>query len=245
MDNEANQRTVALFIDADNAPAAKIEFIINELASYGAVMIRKIYGNWKHEQLKSWEAVLLDYAIAPVQQFDYTKGKNATDMAMTIDVMDLLFQDKVDVFSIVSSDSDFTPLVMRIKTEGKQVVGFGEQKTPKSLVAACNRFLFLDNQSSETDVVKTDNIRKKSGNELKSDTALMNLLRDAIARCRDEEGWAMLNQVGQIINNQSSFDSKNYGYAKLGGLLRAIDVFEIRSTDRPSQMYVRNKRSKS
>lgn len=241
------QSTVALFIDADNAPAKKIEFIINELASYGAVMVRKIYGNWKGDRLKGWEEVLLDYAIAPVQQFDYTKGKNATDMAMTIDVMDLLFQGKIDVFSIVSSDSDFTPLVMRIKMEGKQVVGFGEHKTPKSLVAACNKFLFLD---SATEIVngceesaQPTGIRKKTANELKGDTALMNLLRDAVLHSCDEDGWAPLSRIGNIISNQSSFDSKNYGYTKLGDLVRAIDIFETKLSNK-SQMYVRNKRAK-
>ena len=148
---EKSNLIVALLIDADNAPAKKIDFIMSELANYGSVMVRKIYGNWKDDRLKSWENVLLDYALAPVQQFDYTKGKNATDMAMTIDVMDLLFLNKVDVFCLVSSDCDFTPLAMRIKASGKQVIGFGEHKTPKSLVAACSKFLFLDNAQSRTD----------------------------------------------------------------------------------------------
>lgn len=237
---------VAVFIDADNTPAKKIDFIINELANYGLVMVRKIYGNWKNDNLKSWEEVLLAYALAPVQQFDYTKGKNATDMALTIDVMDLLYSGKIDVFCIVSSDCDFTPLVMRIKTEGKQVIGFGRHRTPKSLVAACNKFLFLDNEQAanteETD--STEHSRRKTGNQLKSDTALMNLLRNAIADCCDEEGWAMLNRVGQIISNQSSLDSKNYGYAKLGDLVRAIDIFETKLSDNRSQLYIRNKRKK-
>ncbi len=239
------QSVVALFIDADNAPANKIEFIINELAGYGSVMIRKIYGNWKEERLKSWEAVLLDYALAPVQQFDYTKGKNATDMMMTIDMMDLLFHKKIDVFCIVSSDSDFTPLVMRIKMEGKQVIGFGEQKTPKSLVAACNKFLFLDSGSNHAaGTAPNSGILKKTANELKCDTALMNLLREAIANCRDEDGWAPLSHVGKIINNQSSFDSRNYGYEKLGDLFRAIDIFETKLSENKSQLYVKNKRTK-
>lgn len=250
MKNANNQSIVGLFIDGDNAPSRQIDFIINELAAYGSVMVRKIYGNWKDDRLNGWAEVLLDYAISPVQQFDYTKGKNATDMAMTIDIMDLLFQGKIDIFCIVSSDSDFTPLVMRIKMEGKQVVGFGEQKTPKALVAACSRFLFLDSSQSadkdSTQAVSAQNgICKKTGTELKCDTALMNLLRDAVANCRDDEGWASLNRVGQIIRNQSSFDSKNYGYAKLGDLVRAIDIFETKQPTGHSQLYVKNKRDKS
>lgn len=238
--------TVALFIDADNAPCEKIDFIINELAAYGSVMVRKIYGNWKNDRLKNWESVLLDYALAPVQQFDYTKGKNATDMAMTIDVMDLLFLGKIDVFCIVSSDSDFTPLVMRIKMEGKQVIGFGEQKTPKSLVAACNKFLYLDSSENKNNGNNgNSSLRKRTSNELKMDTALMNLLRDAIAHCCDEDGWAPLGAVGRMVNNQSSFDSKNYGYAKLSDLIRAIDIFENKLSNDRSQMYVRNKRAKN
>lgn len=238
--------TVALFIDADNAPAKKIDFIITELATYGSVMVRKAYGNWKEDRLKSWESVLLDYAIAPVQQFDYTKGKNATDMAMTIDVMDLLSQGKIDVFCIVSSDSDFTPLVMRVKMEGKQVIGFGEQKAPKSLVAACNKFLYLNNDEStnEEKSFSQQSSHKKPSNELKMDTALMNLLRKAVSESCDESGWAALNRVGQLINNQSSFDSKNFGYAKLGDLFRAIDIFETKLSDSRNQLYVRNKRAK-
>lgn len=244
MKNEAAQ-TVAVFIDADNAPAGKIEFIINELANYGSVMVRKIYGNWKKENLKSWEAVLLDYALAPVQQFDYASGKNATDMAMTIDVMDLLYSGKIDVFCIVSSDCDFTPLVMRIKAEGKQVIGFGRHNTVKSLVAACNKFLFLEErpeQQAANSNTENPHPQRKTGKQLKSDTTLMNLLRNAIADCCDDEGWASLNRVGQIISNQSSFDSKNYGYAKLGDLVRAVDIFETKLSESRSQLHVRDKR---
>ena len=245
MKHEQDFKTVAVFIDADNVPAKKIDFIINELANYGAVMVRKIYGNWKSDRLKGWEEVLLDYALAPVQQFDYTKGKNVTDMALTIDVMDMLYSGKIDVFCIVSSDSDFTPLAMRVKTEGKQVIGFGRHSTSKALVAACNKFLFLDDKQH---VITELNVNvassRRNGNQLKMDTALMNLLRNAVADCCDENGWASLNRVGQVVSNQSSFDSKNYGYAKLGDLIRAIDIFETQLAENRSQLLVRNKRQK-
>ena len=246
MNKEQNFKTVAVLIDADNVPAKKIDFIINELANYGSVMVRKIYGNWKSDSLKGWEEILLDYALAPVQQFDYTKGKNATDMALTIDVMDMLYSGKIDIFCIVSSDSDFTPLAMRIKMEGKQVIGFGRHTTPKAFVAACNKFLFLDDEQlvSEAQHSSVTSLSKKTGNQLKSDTALMNLLRNAVADCCDEEGWATLNRVGQVVSNQSSFDSKNYGYAKLGDLVRAIDIFETKLSESRSQLLVKNKRKK-
>ena len=245
MKHEQDFKTVAVFIDADNVPAKKIDFIINELANYGAVMVRKIYGNWKRDRLKGWEEVLLDYALAPVQQFDYTKGKNATDVALTIDVMDMLYSGKIDVFCIVSSDSDFTPLAMRVKTEGKQVIGFGRHSTSKALVAACNKFLFLDDkQHVITDLNVNVASSRRNGNQLKMDTALMNLLRNAVADCCDENGWASLNRVGQVVSNQSSFDSKNYDYAKLGDLIRAIDIFETQLAENRSQLLVRNKRQK-
>ena len=199
MKHEQDFKTVAVFIDADNVPAKKIDFIINELANYGAVMVRKIYGNWKSDRLKGWEEVLLDSALAPVQQFDYTKGKNATDMALTIDVMDMLYSGKIDVFCIVSSDSDFTPLAMRVKTGGKQVIGFGRHSTSKALVAACNKFLFLDDeQHAITNLDVNVAPSRRNGNQLKMDTALMNLLRNAVADCCDENGWASLNRVGQV-----------------------------------------------
>ncbi len=233
--------TVALFIDADNAPAKKISFILSELAVYGSVMVRKIYGNWKNQTLQSWENVLLEYALQPVQQFDYTKGKNATDMALTIDVMDLLYSNKIDVFCIVSSDCDFTPLAMRIKAEGKQVIGFGEQKTPMALVSACSKFLYLETNNN----TGRDGFEKMDGTKLKCDTKLMNLLRDAIANSQDDNGWTYLGTIGQYINNQSSIDCKNYGYDKLSDLVRAIDLFETKMTNNNSQMYVRDKRKKA
>lgn len=233
-------QTVALFIDADNAPARKIEFIISELAIYGSVMIRKIYGNWKNQQLSSWENVLLEHAIQPIQQFDYTKGKNATDMSLTIDVMDCLYGGKIDVFCLVSSDCDFTPLAMRIKAEGKMVIGFGEQKTPDALVKACSKFLYLDsdNQNNRIKI-------KKGCNELKMDTSLMNILRDAIANSMGENGWSILSKVGSVISNQTSFDSKNYGYEKLSDLIKAIDTFEIVFSEQHGNYLIKNKRAKN
>lgn len=150
------QARIALLIDADNSPASKIDVILAELAKVGVTNIRRAYGNWKKDGLKGWEAVLHEYAIRPVQQFDYSKGKNATDMVMVIDAMDLLYTDQPEAFGIVSSDADFTPLVMHLKAKGAQVFGFGAQKTPMPFVNACSRFLYLEHLGSTADVDEAD-----------------------------------------------------------------------------------------
>lgn len=248
------KENIAMLIDVDNAPASKIEVILSELAKYGVVNIRKAYGNWKNPKSKGWEAVLHEYAIQPIQQFDYTKGKNASDMAMTIDAMELLFTKELDAFCIVSSDSDFTPLVMRILANGLKVYGFGEKKTPMPFVNACSRFLYLENLVSvvdEEEEKKPKNgktagpakDRKKSGMELKKDTKLLNALRHAIESTEDEEGWAYMADVGNHISNNTSYDPRNFGYRSWGELIRAIDLFEVQKRDdHRSALYVRDKR---
>jgi uncharacterized LabA/DUF88 family protein len=150
---QTNQARIALLIDADNSPSSKIDVILAELAKIGVTNIRRAYGNWKKDGLKGWEAVLHEYAIRPVQQFDYSKGKNATDMVMVIDAMDLLYTDRPEAFGVVSSDADFTPLVMHLKAKGAQVFGFGAKKTPMPFVNACSRFLYLENLGTTDAVV--------------------------------------------------------------------------------------------
>jgi uncharacterized protein (TIGR00288 family) len=248
------KENIAMLIDVDNAPASKIEVILSELAKYGVVNIRKAYGNWKNPKSKGWEAVLHEYAIQPIQQFDYTKGKNASDMAMTIDAMELLFTKELDAFCIVSSDSDFTPLVMRILANGLKVYGFGEKKTPMPFVNACSRFLYLENLSSieEEEVTEEENSSvpkrgrrdtRKSGAELKKDTKLLNALRHAIESTEDEEGWAYLADVGNHISNNTSYDPRNFGYRSWGELIRAIDLFEVQKRgEHRAALYVRDKR---
>ena len=236
---EVKKERIAVFIDADNAPAKKIDMILSELAKYGVVSIRKAYGNWKKPSIKGWEDVLHDYSIQPVQQFDIVKGKNATDMAMTIDIMDILYTKNIDAFCIVSSDCDFTPLVLRVLSEGKSVIGFGERKAPSPFVNACSRFLYLDDPPKpETNGAQGT---RQMGKALKSDTKLMNLLRNAIDSEQDDDGWAYLGRIGSHISNQASFDSRNYGYKKLGDLIRAIDIFETKLVG-GDQLYVRDKR---
>ncbi|MEM6255595.1 MAG: NYN domain-containing protein [Cyanobacteria bacterium P01_D01_bin.156] len=239
-----SESKIALLIDADNAPAAKIDAILAEIAKYGVANIRRAYGNWKNAALQSWENCLHDYAIQPVQQFDYTKGKNATDAALIIDAMDLLYTQSLDAFALVSSDCDFTPLVMRLLTSGLKVYGFGEKKTPTPFISACSIFLYLEtiDQSADVDASKAFTNVRKTSQELKQDTKLMNLLRGAVANTQDEDGWSRLSVVGAHIANQASFESRNYGYAKLSSMFEAIDLFEMRRKDKG--IYIKTKKKK-
>lgn len=219
-------KNIALLIDADNSPARSVQKIFSELARHGKVNIRKAYGNWTSSNLKGWEAVLQDHAIQPIQQYDLTKGKNATDLAMAIDAMDILYTKQVDAFCIVSSDCDFTPLATRILSDGKSVIGFGERKTPSVFVNACSTFLYLDDEEIEKP------IPKQTAKVLRCDTKLMNLLRDAISSTENEDGWAKLSRVGTHISNHASFDPRNYGYSRLSDLVNAIGLFELRRDER-------------
>ncbi len=235
------EKRIALLIDADNAPAAKIDAILNEVARHGVANVRRAYGNWKNPHIKSWEAVLHEYAIRPIQQFAYSSGKNASDMAMVIDAMDLLYARNLDGFAIVSSDADFTPLVMRLLTEGVKVYGFGEQKTPKPFVNACSKFTYIEALGAQVEGTgPAPAVRKPSTQkELRGDTRLLQLLRSAVEAAADDDGWSHLGQVGHQIGNQASFDPRNHGYRKLSDLVEAIGLFEIR---RQGQIvYVREK----
>lgn len=230
-----DKNRIALFIDADNAPARKIDKILSELARYGVVNIRKAYGNWSNNSLKAWVDILHDFSIQPMQQFDLTKGKNATDIALVIDVMDVLYTKEVDIICLVSSDCDFTPLVTRALAEGKYVIGLGERKTPAPFVNSCSRFLFIDEEPSKTSQPAPT---QKS---IKSDSRLMNLLRQAIEATEDDEGWARLGPIGSHISNHASFDQRNYGFKKLSDLFAAIDLFELKRT-KSSALWVRDKK---
>lgn len=231
------KQKIALFIDAENAPAKKFEEVLSEVAKYGVVTIRKAYGNWKSPLLKSWEDLLHEYAIQPVQQYDLTKGKNASDIALVIDAMDVLYTKDIDVMCFVSSDCDFTPMVTRALAEGKVVLGFGERKTPSPFVNACSKFLFLDEES------KQNGKAQDQPKNVKFDAKLINLLRQAIEATEEESGWASLGSVGSHISNKTSFDSRNYGYKNLSSLFKAIDLFELERGPGNSYM-VRDKRKK-
>ncbi|HVZ45383.1 MAG TPA: NYN domain-containing protein [Ramlibacter sp.] len=237
---------VALLIDADNSPAGKIDLILNELSTFGETNVRRAYGNWKKSELKGWEEMLHEHAIRPMQQFDYSKGKNASDMAMVIDALDLLYTDRPDAFGIVSSDADFTPLVMHLRAKGAAVYGFGARKTPEPFVNACSRFLFLDElraspNEAEAEAVAVAQPLRMSTAQLKQDAKLVTLLRNAVQAAADDEGWARVDAVGNQIANQASFDPRNYGYATLTKLLTATQLFELANEGRGA-VAVRDKR---
>jgi uncharacterized LabA/DUF88 family protein len=238
---------VALLIDADNSPASKIGLILNELSTVGETNVRRAYGNWKKNELKGWEEQLHEHAIRPMQQFDYSKGKNASDMAMVIDALDLLYTDKPDAFGIVSSDSDFTPLVMHLRAKGAAVYGFGARKTPEPFVNACSRFLFLDDlraaESDDTPDAERATPLRWSTAELQKDKKLVELLRNAVYSAEDDEGWSRVQAVRQQIGNQASFDHRNYGYSTLTKLLAATDLFEL-ADEGTSNVSVREKRAR-
>jgi uncharacterized protein (TIGR00288 family) len=217
---------IALLIDCENAKPESIEGILGELAERGVTNIRRAYGNWKHQP--GWEAKLQPFAIQPVQQFAYTKGKNAVDMSMSIDAMDLLFTEKIDIFALVTSDSDFTPLVLKLLSKGKSVIGFGESKTPDAFKKACSLFVHTDGFVGAADEAGASpaGIEKRSKNELRGDTELMNALRSAIESMKGENGTAPMARIGQYISNQSSLSPKNYGYGRWSDLIRATEYFE-------------------
>ena len=233
---------IALLIDADNSPSAKIGLILNELSTYGETSIRRAYGNWKKQELRGWEELLHEHAIRPMQQFDYSKGKNASDMAMVIDALDLLYSDRPEAFGVVSSDADFTPLVMYLRAKGAAVYGFGGKKTPEPFVNACSRFLYLDKLAVAAAVVDIDTgeVTRDEGAgtplrvpaaKLKRDAKLVGHLRNAVEAAAGESGWARVGAVGQQIGNQASFDPRNYGYATLTKLLKATELFHRQGGD--------------
>lgn len=239
---------LAVLIDADNAQPSIVDGLLVEIANYGIASVKRIYGDWTAPSLKGWKEVLLEHSIQPMQQFAYTKGKNATDSAMIIDAMDLLYTGNFNGFCIVSSDSDFTKLASRIRESGLSVYGFGERKTPSAFVSACDKFVYTEVLRAKTD--ENEVIAKKTSNELKQDTKLVNLLRNAVEASSDESGWAYLGPVGSIIAKQSpEFDPRNYGYGRLGELVAASKLFEIEHRQigdtNSKAICVRDKKSKN
>ncbi len=261
---------LAVLIDADNVPPHNVRGMMEEIARYGTPTIKRIYGDFTKPNLAQWKSQLLDYAISPIQQFSYTSGKNATDSAMIIDAMDILYTDKIDGFVLVSSDSDFTKLATRLRESGKTVYGFGEMKTPNAFIAACDRFIYLEiidqhtededqekekpekevaakpvsrartsvkKEAEKKDADKKPAEKKQAGSRdsggiRKVDRELIKLINSSIRDVEDENGWAFLAEVGNlIIKKQPSFDSRNYGYDKLTTLVRSMGKYEIEMRD--------------
>ena len=231
--SEPELKNIALLIDADNTTPKGIDPVLTVMAELGQVNIKRAYGNFAKNNLANWDKITHKYGIRPQQQFDLTAGKNATDMAMTIDAIDLLYQGKVDGFGIMSSDSDFTPLVTRLRQDGLVVYGFGStKKTPAAFKSACTRFIDIDalikGASDEPDALKAKGERAKS----QIDDELVELLGTAWkAAKRDENGFASLSEVGNIAGNRSSFDVRNYGFKRLSDLFEAIDQFQVERRD--------------
>ena len=224
--SEFEQRNIALLIDSDNASPSGIDPVLTVLAELGQVNIRRAYGNWRKTSLKGWIDLMHRYGIEPQQQFDMTKGKNATDMKMTIDAMDMLFSGRVNGFGIMSSDSDFMPLAMRLRQDGLPVYGFGGAKTPEAFRQACTRFIDVNA------LIKAEKGSRKEGGPSKEsnvlDKELLDLLFDAYAASkRDDKGYANLSEVGQRAGNRSSFDTRNYGFARLTDLIETIPNFSV------------------
>ena len=235
-----NQEHLAVLIDADNSQPSIIEGLLDEIAHYGVASVKRIYGDWTSTQLKGWKAHLLEHGIQPIQQFGYTTGKNATDSAMIIDAMDLLYTGKFEGFCIVSSDSDFTRLASRIRESGVNVYGFGERKTPKPFVSACDKFIYTEN-------LRKDRIAKETVDVTK-EQKLIALLRDAVDDAADDSGWANLGTIGQLVANKlPDFDPRTYGFKKLGELIRATEAFDFKDEDPLTHsrgLFIRNKRKR-
>lgn len=225
-------KNFAILIDGDNIPSKYIKEMMEEIAKYGNPTIKRIYGDWTKPQLSKWKKILLENAITPMQQYSYTTGKNATDSAMIIDAMDILYSEKVDGFCIASSDSDFTKLATRIRETGLTVIGIGEKKTPEPFIVACDRFIYLEIlhlQDKEEEANKQQKIKKNI------DTISPNVIRlitQSVNDLADEEGWAFLGDVGSLIQKKRpNFDSRNYGFEKLTPLIKSTGKFEIDQRD--------------
>jgi uncharacterized protein (TIGR00288 family) len=233
-ENISRARNVALLIDADNASPDSLDPVLTVLAELGTVNIRRAYGNWQKSALGGWANMVHRHAIEPQQQFDVTKGKSATDMKMTIDAMDLLYRRHVQAFGIMSSDSDFMPLAMRIRQDGLEVYGFGESKTPDSFQAACTRFIFVESLTSAGVKAPIGATQQKRP----VDQSVLKLLEDAIdASALDDRDFARLSEVGSRAGNRSSFDTRSYGYNRLSDMVSAIERFEVER--REDGVYVR------
>lgn len=236
---------IAILIDGDNIPSKYISEMMEEITKYGTPTIKRIYGDWTKPHLSKWKNILLENAITPIQQYGYTTGKNATDSAMIIDAMDILYSKKVNGFCLVSSDSDFTKLATRLREAGMQVYGMGEKKTPNPFIVACDKFIYLE-------ILKSDSDKDEKGGKAKKPNLynitpkVIRLLKNSVTDAADEDGWAFLGDVGSLIlKKQPNFDSRNFGFDKLTPLFKSLDQFEIEQRDQSNirfkLIYVKNK----
>jgi uncharacterized LabA/DUF88 family protein len=240
---------LAVLIDGDNIPSAYVKQMMEEIAKYGNPTIKRIYGDWTKPTLSKWKSVLLENAITPIQQYGYTIGKNATDSAMIIDAMDILYSEKVNGFCLVSSDSDFTRLATRLREAGMTVFGIGEKKTPESFIVACDKFIYIEILKQDSEASGSELTREKTTDKSNFDKItpkVLKLISSTIADLEDDEGWAFLGDVGNLLQKkQPNFDSRNYGFEKLTPLIESTKKFEIdkreSSKGKIKLVYVKNK----
>lgn len=224
----SDEMKLAVLIDADNIPYSNVKGMMEEIAKYGTPTFKRIYGDWTKPTTAGWKSVLLQNAITPIQQYSYTSGKNATDSAMIIDAMDILYTGRVDGFCIVSSDSDFTRLATRLREAGMKVIGIGEKKTPEPFITACDKFIYLEILSTEDVTPDLRARRAKKDSLQKMDKRVLNLIKSSVNDVADESGWAFLGEVGTLIlKKQPNFDPRNYGFRKLVQLMKSIDEIEV------------------
>ncbi|WP_299781540.1 NYN domain-containing protein [uncultured Formosa sp.] len=238
---------LAVLIDGDNIPSADVKEMMEEIAKYGNPTIKRIYGDWTSPHLSKWKNLLLQNAITPIQQYAYTTGKNATDSAMIIDAMDILYSEKVTGFCLVSSDSDFTKLATRLREAGMQVIGIGEKKTPNPFIVACDKFIYIEIIRKQTE--KKENVSQKDNTKDSIDKItpkVIKLISTTISDLSDEDGWAFLGDVGSLLQKkQPNFDSRNYGFDKLTPLIKSIGEFELEQRENQKSkhklIFVKNK----
>lgn len=254
-----NNLKIAVLIDADNVPSTHVKEMMEEIAKYGNPTIKRIYGDWTKPHVTRWKPLLLENAITPVQQYAYTTGKNATDSAMIIDAMDILYTGQVTGFCIVSSDSDFTRLATRLREAGMAVIGIGEKKTPNPFIVACDKFIYFEILKDEADDEEEEITTATGGKKVvkkpkrtfdKVTPKVIRLISHSISDAAGEDGWAFLGDVGNLIQKkQPNFDARNYGFEKLTPLIKSIGRFEIetRETSRRNLklIYVKNTERKT
>ncbi len=254
---DLNDLRLAVLIDADNIPYSNVKGMMEEIAIYGTPTFKRIYGDWTKPALSGWKNVLLENAITPIQQYNYTTGKNSTDSAMIIDAMDILYSGKVDGFCLVSSDSDFTRLATRLREAGMKVIGIGEKKTPNPFIVACDKFIYLEilkNTAPKKEPTTQQKTKKTKGKKVQAEPEpeekipgeVIELIATSISDLADDAGWAFLGEVGSLLQKKKpDFDSRNYGFNKLTKLIKAISQFEIdeRETGKPNvkHIFVRDK----
>jgi len=251
------QHNISILIDCDNVSYKYAEGIFNDIAKYGTVNIRRAYGNWKDKKLIGWEKLLQQYNIQPIQQFSYTQGKNATDIAMIIDIMDLLYTQELSGVALVTSDSDFTPIVTRILANGLTVYGYGESKTPQAFTNACSQFIYVENLSNKTKNSKLEESENNTQDEysstsdyrgknydVKKDAKLKKFILNAVHQTSENNDWSDVKDIGLYIKQNSSFSPINYGFNKLGDLIKTLEMFDVAYTNDRLSMLIREKKGR-